>query len=114
MRHNKKGPRHMAMIEQQARHDTLAAVIWPSTGRMGAMNALLRGALLAFAGSLLLWACATISITLGPVPVAMTTFGFPTHRMAYGSRLATATLLLYLPQRPPGPPVFPAPPTKRT
>src|SRR3546814_1134361 len=96
MRHNKKGPRHMAMIEQQARHDTLAAVIWPSTGRMGEMNALLRGALLAFAGSLLLWACAKISIPIGPVPVAMTTFGVLAIGMAYGSRLATATLLLYL------------------
>src|SRR3546814_12522903 len=73
---------------------------------MGEMNALLRGALLAFSGSLLLWACAKISIPIGPVPVAMTTFGVLAIGMAYGSRLATATLLRYLAEGALGLPVF--------
>ena len=96
----------MATTDLQARHDTLAAALWPTTGRLAEMNALQRGALLAFAGSLLLWACAKVSIPIGPVPVAMTTFGVLAIGMAYGWRLGAATVLLYLAEGALGLPVF--------
>lgn len=102
----------MAMTELHPRHDTLAAALWPRSGRLGEMSGLLRGALLAFAGSLLLWACAKIAIPIGPVPIAMTTFGVLAIGMAYGSRLAAATLLLYLAEGAVGLPVFAGTPEK--
>ena len=96
----------MATTDLQARHDTLATALWSTTGRLAEMNALQRGALLAFAGSLLLWACAKVSIPIGPVPVAMTTFGVLAIGMAYGWRLGAATVLLYLAEGALGLPVF--------
>lgn len=102
----------MAMTDLQTRHDTLAAALWPSTGRLGEMSGLWRGALLAFAGSLLLWACAKISIPIGPVPIAMTTFGVLAIGMAYGWRLGAATVLLYLAEGAMGLPVFAGTPEK--
>jgi biotin transport system substrate-specific component len=102
----------MAMSDLQARHETLAAALWPRAGRLGEMNGLLRGALLAFAGTLLLWACAKISIPIGPVPIAMTTFAVLAIGMAYGWRLASATLLLYLAEGAMGLPVFAGTPEK--
>src|SRR3546814_4960016 len=81
------------MTDLQARHETLAAALWPSAGRLGEMNGLLRGALLAFAGTLLLWACAKISIPIGPVPIAMTTFGVLAIGMASGRRDRKSTRL---------------------
>src|SRR3546814_11110133 len=100
------------MRVRQARHETLAGGLWPSAGRLGEMNALLGGALLAVAGTLLLWACAKISIPIGPVPIAMTTFGVLAIGMAYGWRLATAPLLLYLAECALGLPVFAGTPEK--
>ncbi|MGF1632089.1 MAG: biotin transporter BioY [Kiloniellaceae bacterium] len=102
----------MAMMDLQARHDTLAAALWPNQGKLAEMNGLLRACLLAFAGSLLLWACAKISIPIGPVPIAMTTFGVLAIGMAYGWRLGAATVLLYLAEGAMGLPVFAGTPEK--
>src|SRR5690606_21076922 len=52
------------------------------------------------------------SIPIGPVPIAMTTFGVLAIGMAYGWRLATATLLLYLAEGALGLPVFAGTPEK--
>src|SRR3546814_18094844 len=100
----------MAMTDLQARHETLAAALWPSAGRLGEMNGLLRGALLAFDGTLLLWACAKLSIPIVPVPIALTTLGVLAIGMAYGLPLATVTLLLYLTDGAPALPAFPGTP----
>ncbi len=102
----------MALTDTEARHDTLAAALWPSRGKPAAMSSLLRASLLALVGTLLLTACAKISIPIGPVPVAMTTFGVLAIGMAYGSRLAAATLLLYLAEGALGLPVFAGTPEK--
>jgi len=109
---NEREWQDMAMTDLQARHDTLAAALWPSRGKLAEMNGLLRAGLLAFVGSLLLWACAKISIPIGPVPIAMTTFAVLAIGMAYGWRLASATLLLYLAEGAMGLPVFAGTPEK--
>ena len=54
------------MTALQARHDTLAMTLWPSHGRLADMNGVLRATLLAFAGSLFLWACAKIQVPFYP------------------------------------------------
>jgi biotin transport system substrate-specific component len=102
----------MAMTDTAVRHDTLAARLWPSQGRLAEMNGLARASLLAVVGTLLLWACAKVSIPIGPVPVAMTTFGVLAIGMAYGWRLGAATVLLYLAEGAMGLPVFAGTPEK--
>lgn len=102
----------MAMTDIAAHNGTLAAALWPQTGKLGEMPALARNTLLAVAGSLLLWACAKVSIPIGPVPIAMTTFGVLAIGMAFGWRLATATLLLYMAEGALGLPVFAGTPAK--
>lgn len=100
------------MTALQARHDTLALALWPSRGRLGQMNGLLRGALLALAGSMFLWACAKIQVPFYPVPVTMGTFGVLAIGMAFGWRLGAATVLLYLAEGAMGLPVFAGTPEK--
>jgi len=96
----------MAMTELQARHDTLAATLWPSQGKLAEMNGTLRAALLAVVGSLFLWACAKIQVPFYPVPVTMGTFGVLAIGMVFGWRLGAATVLLYLAEGALGLPVF--------
>jgi biotin transport system substrate-specific component len=100
------------MIDIAAHNGTLAQALWPRSGKLSEMSGLARNALLAVAGSLLLWACAKISIPIGPVPIAMTTFGVLAIGMAYGWRLATVTLLLYMAEGALGLPVFAGTPAK--
>ena len=102
----------MAMTDTAVRHDTLAAALWPNQGKLAEMNGLARASLLAVVGTLLLWACAKVSIPIGPVPVAMTTFGVLAIGMAYGWRLGAATVLLYLAEGAMGLPVFAGTPEK--
>jgi biotin transport system substrate-specific component len=94
------------MIDIAAHNGTLAAALWPRTGKLGEMPALARNALLAVAGTLLLWACAKIQVPIGPVPITMTTFAVLAIGMAYGPRLGAVTLLLYLAEGAAGLPVF--------
>jgi biotin transport system substrate-specific component len=80
---------------------TLINALWPrETG------GILRLALLAVAGSILMAVSAKVQIPMWTVPMTMQTFAVLVIGMAYGARLAGATLLLYLAQGAMGLPVF--------
>jgi biotin transport system substrate-specific component len=70
------------------------------------LNGLLTTALLAVLGSLALALSAKIQIPFWPVPMTMQTLVVLMLGMAYGSRLALGTLLLYLAEGAAGLPVF--------
>lgn len=75
-------------------------------------NKFIRAFLLAFVGSLLLWASAKITVPFYPVPATMQTFAIFVIGLAYSPRLALATLALYLAQGAIGLPVFAGAPEK--
>jgi biotin transport system substrate-specific component len=80
---------------------TLINAIWPrETGGV------LRLALLAIVGSMLMAVSAKIQVPMWPVPMTMQTFAVLVIGMAYGAKLAGATLLLYLAEGAAGLPVF--------
>ncbi|MDJ0946290.1 MAG: biotin transporter BioY [Kiloniellales bacterium] len=86
----------------QGAQPTLASVLWP---RRDAQR-LLRPALLALLGSLLVAASAQVEVPLWPVPITGQTFAVLVIGMAYGARLGAATLALYFAQGAAGLPVF--------
>lgn len=61
---------------------------------------------LALAGTALLWVSAKIKVPFWPVPMTMQTFMVMALAAAYGFRLGTATVLLYLAEGALGLPVF--------
>ena len=82
---------------------TLIEAVWPAQGsRLG----ILRPALLAVVGSILLAVSAKINVPMWPVPMTMQTFAVAVVGMAYGWRLGGATLLVYLVEGAVGLPVF--------
>jgi len=81
----------------------LAAALWAAEGRTAAAT---RAVLLAVLGSLLLWASAKVQVPFWPVPMTMQTYVVLVLGAAYGWRLGTATVLLYLAQGALGLPVF--------
>jgi biotin transport system substrate-specific component len=85
---------------------TLAEALWPAQG------AFVRGAILALAGSLLLWLSAKVNVPFYPVPMSMQTFAVLVIGAAYGWRLGAATVLLYLAEGAAGLPVFAGTPEK--
>ncbi|MCG8355356.1 MAG: biotin transporter BioY [Kiloniellales bacterium] len=89
-------------------HPTLAAALWPA----GESQKLLRGAVLAVVGSMLLAISAKIQVPFYPVPMTMQTFVVLAIGMAYGWRLGAATVLLYLAEGAAGLPVFAGTPEK--
>ena len=76
------------------------------------MEHILRNALLAVVGTLLIWVAAKIQVPFYPVPLTLQTFVVLTLGMAYGWRLAGATLILYLVEGAAGLPVFAGTPEK--
>ena len=80
---------------------TLVDALWPSAG-----SSLLRKAVLAVAGSVLLVVCAKIQVPMYPVPMTMQTFGILIIAAAYGWPLGAITVLLYLAEGFVGLPVF--------
>ncbi len=86
---------------------TLAATLLPSS-----RSSLLQSAIIAVIGSLALWASAKIQVPLWPVPISMQTFVVLCLGAALGSRLGTATVLLYLAEGAAGLPVFAGTPEK--
>lgn len=86
---------------------TLAAALWPATRR-----SLLLQAVLAVLGTALLTASAKIQVPFWPVPMTMQTFVVLVLGMAYGLRLGTVTVLLYLVEGAAGLPVFAGTPEK--
>lgn len=85
---------------------TLAEVLWPSDAKA------LRAIVLALIGSAVLWASAKIQVPFYPVPMTLQTLAVLGLGMAYGWRLASATLLLYLAEGAFGLPVFAGTPEK--
>jgi len=94
------------MTPQTLPANTLATALLPLD------NALLRNLMLAFAGSLLLWVSAKISIPFWPVPLTMQTLVVLMIGMAFGARLGAATVALYLLEGAAGLPVFSGTPEK--
>lgn len=78
----------------------------------GRQASILRNVLLAVGGSLALWASAKLQVPFYPVPVTMQTFVVLAMGMAFGWRLAAATVALYLFQGAVGLPVFAGTPEK--
>src|SRR4051794_6282406 len=72
-------------------HPTLIDRLWPNRDA-----AALRGLLLMVVGSLLLTASAKAQVPMWPVPMTMQSFAVLVIGMAYGPRLAFATVGLYL------------------
>ena len=81
---------------------SLADRLWPATEG----QAILRAAVLAVFGSLLLWASAKVQVPFYPVPMTLQTAVVLLIGVAYGPRLAAGTLLLYLAEGAVGLPVF--------
>lgn len=75
-------------------------------------TSLLRGAVLAVVGTLLLTLSAKIQVPFYPVPMTMQTFVVLSLGMIYGWRLAGATMLLYMAEGAMGLPVFAGTPEK--
>lgn len=84
-----------------ASRPTLVDALWPA----GTTPAV-RWTVLALAGSLLLTASAKAQVPMWPVPMTMQTFVVLVLGMAYGARLAGATVALYLFEGALGLPVF--------
>jgi biotin transport system substrate-specific component len=83
-------------------HPTLADAVWSPAGSSPALRAIA----LALIGTALLTISAKIQVPFWPVPMTMQTFVVLVLGMAYGWRLAGATVLLYLAQGAFGLPVF--------
>lgn len=88
---------------------TIFSALWHTTDRT---DRVLRGAVLAFVGTLLLTLSAKVQVPFYPVPITMQTFVVLALGMAYGWRLAGATLLLYMAEGAMGLPVFAGSPEK--
>ena len=96
------------MAQEATLYPTLAGTLWPA----GKINTLLRGVVLAVAGTALLTVSAKIQIPFYPVPMTLQTFVVLAIGMAYGWRLGGATLILYLAEGAAGLPVFAGTPEK--
>jgi biotin transport system substrate-specific component len=90
--------------QQSGAHATLADIVWSPVGSSPAVRAIV----LALIGTALLTLSAKIQVPFWPVPMTMQTFVVLVLGMAYGWRLAGATVLLYLAQGAIGLPVFAA------
>ena len=91
---------------------TLVEMAWPASTALNAIGNALRVTILTVTGSLLIWLAAKIQIPFYPVPMTMSTFAVLAIGMAYGWRLGTATILLYLAEGAMGLPVFAGTPEK--
>ncbi len=100
------------MLSLSITTETLATRLWPAAEDRSLATRALRNVLLAVVGSLLIWAAAKIKVPFYPVPMTMQTFVILTLGMAYGWRLAGATLILYLVEGAAGLPVFAGTPEK--
>ena len=94
------------MFSSAHSQNTLARTLWNRE------NTLLRNLCLAILASAALWVSAKIQVPFWPVPVTMQTFVVLTIGMAFGWRLGTAAVLLYLAQGAFGLPVFAGTPEK--
>jgi biotin transport system substrate-specific component len=91
-----------------ATQSTLISALWPQSNKY----AVLRPVLLVLLGTLALTVSAKIQVPFWPVPLTMQTFVTLVLGMAFGWRLAGATVLLYLIEGAVGLPVFAGTPAK--
>ncbi len=91
---------------------TLATQLWPSLAEEATLRRTLRAVVLAVLGTAAIWLSAKIQVPFHPVPMTMQTFVILSLGMAYGWRLAGATVLLYLFEGAVGLPVFAGTPEK--
>ena len=96
------------MSNSHATQSTLISVLWPKSEA----SVIARFVTLAVLGSLLIAVSSKIQVPYYPVPMTMQTFVILTLGMAYGWRLAGATVLLYLAEGAAGLPVFAGTPEK--
>lgn len=82
--------------------NSILARLWPASPR----NAILRGVVLVLAGTALLAMSAHTQVPFWPVKMSMQTFVVLVLAVAYGGRLAAATVLAYLAEGAVGLPVF--------
>ncbi|MSO65923.1 MAG: biotin transporter BioY [Alphaproteobacteria bacterium] len=85
---------------------TLARAIWPLRRESAKPMALVRGLLFPLVGSLLIAIAAKVQVPFWPVPLTLQTLAIFALALAYGARLGTATVLLYLAEGAVGLPVF--------
>jgi len=97
------------MMQASQVHNTLIGTLWPSSDHS---NSLIRNLVLALVGTLFLTLAAKIQVPLWPVPMTFGTLAVLMVGMAYGWRLAGATLMLYMAQGAIGLPVFAGTPEK--
>ena len=76
-------------IASSLRYSTVVGALWKQQG-------IARLLLLMVGGSLLLWGSAKLRVPFFPVPLTMQTYVVLVLGMAYGWRLAAATMMLYL------------------
>lgn len=101
------------MMHASQVHNTLIDTLWPSSADSNtASNTLMRNAVLALVGTLFLTLAAKIQVPLWPVPMTLGTLAVLMLGMAYGWRLAGATLMLYMAEGAIGLPVFAGTPEK--
>lgn len=91
----------MSVITSATIGQPLIDRLWPAAERP-----MVRHAVLAVLGSLLLWASAKAHVPMWPVPMTMQSFAVLVIGMGYGLRLGTATVALYLLEGAVGLPVF--------
>jgi biotin transport system substrate-specific component len=84
----------------------LIDALWSTSESTSPLARMMRLAMLALAGSLLLAISAQISVPMVPVPMTMQTFAVVLIGAAYGWRLGGATVALYLAEGAMGLPVF--------
>ena len=90
---------------------TMVATVFSSSAK-GNQLSILRQITLAVAGSLLIAIASKVQVPFYPVPMTLQTLMVLTIGMAYGWRLAIATLVLYLLEGAVGLPVFAGTPEK--
>ena len=100
------------VLYSRLKEQTLLEIVWPASTALNSMGSALRVILLTVSGSLLIWLAAKIQIPFYPIPLTMGTFAVLFIGMAYGWRLGTATVLLYLGEGAMGLPVFAGTPEK--
>lgn len=94
---------------QSSLHPTLLDALWPRTSLN---ERVVRNVVLALFGTLLLTISAKIQIPFWPVPLTMQTFVVLVLGVAYGWKLGTATMVLYMVEGAIGLPVFAGTPEK--
>jgi biotin transport system substrate-specific component len=91
----------MSLMSENATSRALAVSLWPDN-----VNRFVQGAILVLAGTLILAISAKIKVPFYPVPMTLQTLAVLLIAATYGSRLAVATVTVYIMEGMLGLPVF--------